>query len=45
MDRTAHIIALRSIAPTMAPENTGVGYWVEASDGSREYWGTLSERG
>ena len=45
MERAAHIVALRSIAPAMAPENQGVGYWVEASDGSREYWVTLDERG
>ena len=45
MERAAHIVALRRIDTAMAPENKGVGYWVEASDGSREYWVTLDPRG
>src|ERR687886_1616669 len=45
MERAALIVVQRSISPAMAPENHGVGYWVEASDGSREYWVTLDPRG
>ena len=45
MERAALIVALRSIQPAMAASNRGVGYWVEASDGSREYWVTLDARG
>ena len=37
MERAAHIVALRSIQPAMAPTNLGTGNRVEASDGSREY--------
>ncbi len=45
MERAAVIVALRSIAPAVAAENAGIGYWCEASDGSREYWVTLDPRG
>ena len=45
MERAALIVALRAISPAMAPENQGTAYWVEASDGSREYWVTLAPRG
>ncbi len=45
MERAALIVIQRRIDPAMAPENQGICYWVEASDGSREYWVTLSERG
>ena len=45
MERAALLIIQRRIEPAMAPENKGVGYWVEASDGSREYWVTLDPRG
>jgi hypothetical protein len=45
MERAAHIVALRRITPAVSLQNRGVGYWVEASDGSREYWVTLDPRG
>ncbi|HLH24395.1 MAG TPA: SWIM zinc finger family protein [Chloroflexota bacterium] len=45
MQRAAEIVALRSVAPAMAPENVGHAYWVESQDGSCEYWVCLSERG
>jgi hypothetical protein len=45
MERAALIVIQRRISPAVAPENRAVGYWVEASDGSREYWVTLDPRG
>lgn len=45
MERAALIVALRSIAPAVCPDNRGRCYWVEASDGSREYWVSLSDHG
>ncbi|HLH23484.1 MAG TPA: SWIM zinc finger family protein [Chloroflexota bacterium] len=45
MERAADIVAFRSISPALAPANVGHAYWVQASDGSREYWVCLSERG
>jgi hypothetical protein len=45
MERAAHIVALRNIAPAMAASNRGTGYWVEAADGSTEYWVVLDPRG
>jgi hypothetical protein len=45
MERAALIVIQRSISPALAPENRDACYWVEASDGSREYWVCLIERG
>jgi hypothetical protein len=45
MERAALIVIQRRIDPAVAPENRGTGYWVEASDGSKEYWVTLDPRG
>jgi hypothetical protein len=45
MERAAMIVALRSIQPALARENQGTAYWVEASDGSKEYWVTIDPRG
>jgi hypothetical protein len=45
MERAALLVIQRRIEPAMAPTNRGVGYWVEVSDGSREYWVTLDARG
>jgi hypothetical protein len=45
MERAALIVVQRRISPAMAAENQGTCYWVEASDGAREYWVTLDPRG
>ena len=45
MERAALIVVQRTISPAVAAENQGTCYWVEASDGSREYWVVLDPRG
>ncbi len=45
MERAALILIQRGIESAMAPEKRGTCHWVGASDGSREYWVTLDERG
>src|SRR5687768_7221905 len=43
MERAAMILVLRRIEPAVSGQ--AGAYWVQASDGSREYWVTLDPRG